>query len=75
MVQFFTKAIKEYNEKWIILIEDRIYKIIRKNKKDMFQKYISNTCFNYNIIQEENDDKKLKTFLGRNSYIFNSNMN
>ena len=73
IIQIFTNVIKEYNEKWIILVEHRFNKILRTNKKDMFLKYISNTSFNYNIIKGDNNDKKLKTFLGRNSYIFNSN--
>ena len=73
IIQIYTKIVKEYNEKWIILLEHRINKILRTNKKDMFLKYISNTSFNYNIIKGENIEKKLKTFLGRNSYIFNSN--
>ena len=73
IIQIFTNVIKEYNEKWIILFEHRFNKILRTNKKDMFLKYISNTSFNYNIIKGDNNDKKLKTFLGRNSYIFNSN--
>ncbi len=72
-IQIFTNVVKEYNEKWVILVEHRINKILRTNKKDMFLKYISNTSFNYNIIKGENKEKKLKTFLGRNSYIFNSN--
>ena len=73
IIQIFTNVVKEYNEKWVILVEHRINKILRTNKKDMFLKYISNTSFNYNIIKGDNNDKKLKTFLGRNSYIFNSN--
>ena len=73
IIQIFTNVVKEYNEKWVILVEHRINKILRTNKKDMFLKYISNTSFNYNIIKGENKEKKLKTFLGRNSYIFNSN--
>ena len=73
IIQIFTNVVKEYNEKWVILVEHRINKILRTNKKDMFLKYISNTSFNYNIIKGENIEKKLKTFLGRNSYIFNSN--
>jgi hypothetical protein len=72
IIQIYTKIVKEYNEKWIILLEHRINKILRTNKKDMFLKYISNTSFNYNIIKGENIEKKLKNFLGRKSYIFNS---
>ena len=48
-------------------------KILRSNKKDMFLKYISNSSFNYNILNEKSSEKGIMTFLGRNSYIFNSN--
>ena len=72
-IQIFTNVEKQYNEKFIILIENRINKILRSNKKDMFLKYISNSSFNYNILNEKSSEKGIMTFLGRNSYIFNSN--
>ena len=72
-IQIFTNVEKQYNEKFIILIENRINKILRSNKKDMFLKHISNSSFNYNILNEKSSEKGIMTFLGRNSYIFNSN--
>ena len=39
----------------------------------MFLKHISNSSFNYNILNEKPSKKGIMTFLRKNSSIFNSN--